>query len=150
MGQIFTGNLTSVWVNTDTTNTDPNSKSFSQVQDLSAFPSFAESTASRSVETYNAEYTYKAMGESTYQDMTLQVSYVPSVHSDLDALVDSQELVQVKVEMPDEGMVIWYLVPILPTTITLLPAPMCSHLTHWYLQVSSINLRLSCIVVTGV
>ncbi|WP_313128757.1 hypothetical protein [Pseudescherichia vulneris] len=103
MGQIFTGNLTSVWVNTDTTNTDPNSKSFSQVQDLSAFPSFGESTASRSVETYNAEYTYKAMSDSTYQDMTLQVSYVPSVHSTLDALVDSQELVQVKVEMPDEG-----------------------------------------------
>ncbi|WP_312283222.1 hypothetical protein [Pseudescherichia sp.] len=104
MGQIFTGNLTSVWLSTDTSNTDPNSKAFSKVQQLSAFPSLGESTASRSVETYNAEYTSRAMAESTYQDMTIQVSYVPSVHSTLDALVESQELVQVKVEMPDEGI----------------------------------------------
>ncbi|WP_141092937.1 hypothetical protein [Escherichia sp. ESNIH1] len=103
MGQVFTGNLASVWVCTDTNNTDPNSKSFSQVQELSGFPSFGESTSVTTLETYDSEYSARTTGDSTYADMTIQVNYVPSVHGSLDAIVDSQELVQVKVELPDEG-----------------------------------------------
>lgn len=44
MAQTFLGNLTTVWINTDTTNVDPNARTFIQVENLSAFPSFSEST----------------------------------------------------------------------------------------------------------
>jgi len=104
MGQIFTGNLTSIWVSTDTNNTDPNSSSFKQVQQLSAFPTISENTSVSTVETYRASYVSRTTGDSSYGDMTIQVNYVPSEHAVLDSMVDSQELVQVKVEMPDEGV----------------------------------------------
>lgn len=45
MAQTFLGNLTTVWINTDTTNVDPNARTFVQVENLSAFPSFSESTS---------------------------------------------------------------------------------------------------------
>lgn len=42
-------------------------------------------------------------GDSSYGDMTIQVNYVPGENTVLDSAVDSQQLVQVKVEMLDEG-----------------------------------------------
>ncbi|EPV3661017.1 hypothetical protein [Enterobacter ludwigii] len=103
MAQTFLGNLTTVWINTDTTNVDPNSRTFVQVENLSAFPSFSESTSVSTVETYNSTYTSKVAGDSSYGDMTIQVNYVPGENAVLDSAVDSQQLVQVKVEMLDEG-----------------------------------------------
>lgn len=103
MAQTFLGNLTTVWINTDTTNVDPNSRTFVQVENLSAFPSFSESTSVSTVETYNSTYTSKVAGDSSYGDMTIQVNYVPGENTVLDSAVDSQQLVQVKVEMLDEG-----------------------------------------------
>lgn len=103
MAQTFLGNLTTVWINTDTTNVDPNARTFVQVENLSAFPSFSESTSVSTVETYNSTYTSKVAGDSSYGDMTIQVNYVPSENAVLDSAVDSQQLVQVKVEMLDEG-----------------------------------------------
>jgi len=103
MAQTFLGNLTTVWINTDTTNVDPNARTFVQVENLSAFPSFSESTSVSTVETYNSTYTSKVAGDSSYGDMTIQVSYVPGENTVLDSAVDSQQLVQVKVEMLDEG-----------------------------------------------
>ncbi|MEN5024244.1 hypothetical protein ABEJ01_05090 [Enterobacter ludwigii] len=103
MAQTFLGNLTTVWINTDTTNVDPNARTFVQVENLSAFPSFSESTSVSTVETYNSTYTSKVAGDSSYGDMTIQVSYVPGENAVLDSAVDSQQLVQVKVEMLDEG-----------------------------------------------
>ncbi|CZY39697.1 hypothetical protein [Enterobacter ludwigii] len=103
MAQTFLGNLTTVWINTDTTNVDPNARTFVQVENLSAFPSFSESTSVSIVETYNSTYTSKVAGDSSYGDMTIQVSYVPGENAVLDSAVDSQQLVQVKVEMLDEG-----------------------------------------------
>ncbi|WPO93726.1 hypothetical protein SFA32_12175 [Buttiauxella sp. HR94] len=104
MGQIFTGNLTSIWVSTDTTNTDPNSSSFKQVQQVSAFPTISESTSVSTVETYRASYVSRATGDSSYGDITIQVVYDPSEHAVLDSLIVSQNLMQMKVEMPDEGI----------------------------------------------
>lgn len=103
MAQTFLGNLTTVWINTDTTNVDPNARTFVQVQNLSAFPSFSESTTISTVETYDSTYTSKVAGDSSYGDMTIQVNYVPGENAVLDSAVDSQQLVQVKVEMLDEG-----------------------------------------------
>ncbi|HDK4609203.1 TPA: hypothetical protein PSL42_000256 [Klebsiella oxytoca] len=103
MAQTFLGNLTTVWINTDTTNVDPNARTFVQVENLSAFPSFSESTSVSTVETYNSTYTSKVAGDSSYGDMTIQVNYVPGENAVLDSAVDSQQLVQVKVEMLDEG-----------------------------------------------
>ncbi|WP_343500280.1 hypothetical protein [Enterobacter hormaechei] len=103
MAQTFLGNLTTVWINTDTTNVDPNARTFVQVENLSAFPRFSESTSVSTVETYNSTYTSKVAGDSSYGDMTIQVSYVPGENAVLDSAVDSQQLVQVKVEMLDEG-----------------------------------------------
>lgn len=103
MAQTFLGNLTTVWINTDTTNVDPNSRTFVQVENLSAFPSFSESTSVSTVETYNSTYTSKVAGDNSYGDMTIQVNYVPGENAVLDSAVDSQQLVQVKVEMLDEG-----------------------------------------------
>ncbi|EOY5725077.1 hypothetical protein ACP6ZN_003618 [Enterobacter cloacae] len=103
MAQTFLGNLTTVWINTDTTNVDPNARTFVQVENLSAFPSFSESTSVSTVETYNSTYTSKVAGDSSYGDMTIQVNYVPGKNAVLDSAVDSQQLVQVKVEMLDEG-----------------------------------------------
>jgi len=103
MAQTFLGNLTTVWINTDTTNVDPNSSNFTQVKNLSGFPSFSESTTVSTVETYNGSHTYKVVGDSSYGDMTIQVNYVPGQNPVLDSAVNSQELVQVKVEMLDEG-----------------------------------------------
>jgi len=103
MAQTFLGNLTTVWINTDTINVDPNARTFVQVENLSAFPSFSESTSVSTVETYNSTYTSKVAGDSSYGDMTIQVSYVPGENTVLDSAVDSQQLVQVKVEMLDEG-----------------------------------------------
>ena len=103
MAQTFLGNLTTVWINTDTTNVDPNARTFVQVENLSAFPSFSESTSVSTVETYNSTYTAKVAGHSSYGDMTIQVHYVPGENAVLDSAVDSQQLVQVKVEMLDEG-----------------------------------------------
>ncbi|HID8740791.1 TPA: hypothetical protein ACXIV2_000310 [Enterobacter mori] len=103
MAQTFLGNLTTVWINTDTTNVDPNARTFVQVENLSAFPSFSESTSVSTVETYDSTYTSKVAGDSSYGDMTIQVNYVPSENAVLDSAVDSQQLVQVKVEMLDEG-----------------------------------------------
>ncbi|HCT4383646.1 TPA: hypothetical protein OTX90_000997 [Klebsiella pneumoniae] len=103
MAQTFLGNLTTVWINTDTTNVDPNARTFVQVENLSAFPSFSESTSVSTVETYNSTYTSKVAGDSSYGDMTIQVNYVPGENTVLDSAVDSQQLVQVKVEMLDEG-----------------------------------------------
>lgn len=103
MAQTFLGNLTTVWINTDTTNVDPNSRTFVQVENLSAFPSFSESTSVSTVETYNSTYTSKVAGDSSYGDMTIQVNYVPGENAVLVSAVDSQQLVQVKVEMLDEG-----------------------------------------------
>lgn len=103
MAQTFLGNLTTVWINTDTTNVDPNARTFVQVENLSAFPSFSESTSVSTVETYNSTYTAKVAGDSSYGDMTIQVNYVPGENAVLDSAVDSQQLVQVKVEMLDEG-----------------------------------------------
>lgn len=103
MAQTFLGNLTTVWINTDTTNVDPNARTFVQVENLSAFPSFSESTSVSTVETYNSTYTFKVAGDSSYGDMTIQVNYVPGENAVLDSAVDSQQLVQVKVEMLDEG-----------------------------------------------
>ncbi|HIE8662363.1 TPA: hypothetical protein ACXPX8_005140 [Klebsiella variicola subsp. variicola] len=103
MAQTFLGNLTTVWINTDTTNVDPNARTFVQVENLSAFPSFSESTSVSTVETYNSTYTSKVAGDSSYGDMTIEVNYVPGENAVLDSVVDSQQLVQVKVEMLDEG-----------------------------------------------
>ncbi|EPO4109113.1 hypothetical protein ACUADT_001525 [Enterobacter cloacae] len=103
MAQTFLGNLTTVWINTDTTNVDPNARTFIQVENLSAFPSFSESTSVSTVETYDSTYTSKVAGDSSYGDMTIQVNYVPGENTVLDSAVDSQQLVQVKVEMLDEG-----------------------------------------------
>ncbi|HCR5049423.1 TPA: hypothetical protein ONC24_002995 [Enterobacter kobei] len=103
MAQTFLGNLTTVWINTDTTNVDPNARTFVQVENLSAFPSFSESTSVSTVETYDSTYTSKVAGDSSYGDMTIQVNYVPGENAVLDSAVDSQRLVQVKVEMLDEG-----------------------------------------------
>ncbi|EML9044185.1 TPA: hypothetical protein N5O31_001099 [Enterobacter hormaechei subsp. steigerwaltii] len=103
MAQTFLGNLTTVWINTDTTNVDPNARAFVQVENLSAFPSFSESTTISTVETYDSSYTSKVAGDSSYGDMTIQVNYVPGENAVLDSAVDSQQLVQVKVEMLDEG-----------------------------------------------
>lgn len=103
MAQTFLGNLTTVWINTDTTNVDPNARTFVQVENLSAFPSFSESTTISTVETYDSTYTSKVAGDSSYSDMTIQVNYVPGENAVLDSAVDSQQLVQVKVEMLDEG-----------------------------------------------
>ncbi|EHN8849944.1 hypothetical protein F6R75_000156 [Enterobacter hormaechei] len=103
MAQTFLGNLTTVWINTDTTNVDPNARTFVQVENLSAFPSFSESTSVSTVETYNSTFTSKVAGDSSYGDMTIQVNYVPGENAVLDSVVDSQQLVQVKVEMLDEG-----------------------------------------------
>ncbi|MEI9855117.1 hypothetical protein [Enterobacter mori] len=103
MAQTFLGNLTTVWINTDTTNVDPNARTFVQVENLSAFPSFSESTTISTVETYDSTYTSKVAGDSSYGDMTIEVNYVPSENAVLDSVVDSQQLVQVKVEMLDEG-----------------------------------------------
>lgn len=103
MAQTFLGNLTTVWINTDTTNVDPNARTFVQVENLSAFPSFSESTSVSTVETYDSTYTSKVAGDSSYGDMTIEVNYVPGENAVLDSVVDSQQLVQVKVEMLDEG-----------------------------------------------
>lgn len=103
MAQTFLGNLTTVWINIDTTNVDPNARTFVQVENLSAFPSFSESTSVSTVETYDSTYTSKVAGDSSYGDMTIQVNYVPGENAVLDSAVDSQQLVQVKVEMLDEG-----------------------------------------------
>ena len=103
MAQTFLGNLTTVWINTDTTNVDPNARTFVQVENLSAFPSFSESTSVSTVETYDSTYTSKVAGDSSYGDMTIEVNYVPGENTVLDSVVDSQQLVQVKVEMLDEG-----------------------------------------------
>lgn len=103
MAQTFLGNLTTVWINTDTTNVAPNARTFVQVENLSAFPSFSESTTISTVETYDSTYTSKVAGDSSYGDMTIQVNYVPGENAVLDSAVDSQQLVQVKVEMLDEG-----------------------------------------------
>lgn len=103
MAQTFLGNLTTVWINIDTTNVDPNARTFVQVENLSAFPSFSESTTISTVETYDSTYTSKVVGDSSYGDMTIQVNYVPGENAVLDSAVDSQQLVQVKVEMLDEG-----------------------------------------------
>lgn len=103
MAQTFLGNLTTVWINTDTTNVDPNARTFVQVENLSAFPSFSESTSVSTVETYNSTYTSKVAGDSSYGDMTISVNYIPGENVVLDSVVDSQQLVQVKVEMLDEG-----------------------------------------------
>lgn len=103
MAQIFLGNLTTVWINTDTTNVDPNARTFVQVENLSAFPSFSESTTISTVETYDSTYTSKVAGDSSYGDMTISVNYIPGENAVLDSVVDSQQLVQVKVEMLDEG-----------------------------------------------
>ena len=103
MAQTFLGNLTTVWINTDTTNVDPNARTFVQVENLSAFPSFGESTSVSTVETYNSTFTSKVAGDSSYGDMTIQVNFVPGENAVLDSVVDSQQLVQVKVEMLDEG-----------------------------------------------
>lgn len=103
MAQTFLGNLTTVWINTDTTNVDPNARTFVQVENLSAFPSFSESTTISTVETYDSTYTSKVAGDSSYGDMTIKVNYVPGENAVLDSAVDSQQLVQVKVEMLDEG-----------------------------------------------
>ena len=103
MAQTFLGNLTTVWINTDTTNVDPNARTFFQVENLSAFPSFSESTSVSTVETYNSTFTSKVAGDSSYGDMTIEVNYVPGENTVLDSVVDSQQLVQVKVEMLDEG-----------------------------------------------
>ncbi|WP_406549374.1 hypothetical protein ACETRY_12850 [Cronobacter malonaticus] len=103
MVQTFLGNLTTVWINTDTTNVDPNARTFVQVENLSAFPSFSESTSVSTVETYDSTYTSKVAGDSSYGDMTISVNYIPGENAVLDSVVDSQQLVQVKVEMLDEG-----------------------------------------------
>ncbi|MGM5670691.1 hypothetical protein [Enterobacter cloacae] len=103
MAQTFLGNLTTVWINTDTTNVDPNARTFVQVENLSAFPSFSESTTVSTVETYDSTYTSKVAGDSSYGDMTISVNYIPGENAVLDSVVDSQQLVQVKVEMLDEG-----------------------------------------------
>lgn len=103
MAQTFLGNLTTVWINTDTTNVDPNARTFVQVENLSAFPSFSESTTISTVETYDSTFTSKVAGDSSYGDMTIEVNYVPGENAVLDSVVDSQQLVQVKVEMLDEG-----------------------------------------------
>lgn len=103
MAQTFLGNLTTVWINIDTTNVDPNARTFVQVENLSAFPSFSESTSVSTVETYDSTYTSKVAGDSSYGDMTISVNYIPGENAVLDSVVDSQQLVQVKVEMLDEG-----------------------------------------------
>lgn len=103
MAQTFLGNLTTVWINNDTTNVDPNARTFVQVANLSGFPSFSESTSISTVETYDSNYTSKVAGDSSYGDMTIEVNYVPGENAVLDSVVDSQQLVQVKVEMLDEG-----------------------------------------------
>ncbi|SAH30992.1 hypothetical protein [Enterobacter hormaechei] len=103
MAQTFLGNLTTVWINTDTTNVDPNARTFVQVENLSSFPSFSESTSVSTVETYDSTYTSKVAGDSSYGDMTISVNYIPGENDVLDSVVDSQQLVQVKVEMLDEG-----------------------------------------------
>lgn len=103
MAQTFLGNLTTVWINTDTTNVDPNARTFVQVENLSAFPSFSESTSVSTVETYDSTYISKVAGDSSYGDMTISVNYIPGENAVLDSVVDSQQLVQVKVEMLDEG-----------------------------------------------
>ncbi|BEK73761.1 hypothetical protein EATA6166_16530 [Enterobacter asburiae] len=103
MAQTFLGNLTTVWINIDTTNVDPNARTYVQVENLSVFPSFSESTTISTVETYDSTYTSKVAGDSSYGDMTIQVNYVPGENAVLDSAVDSQQLVQVKVEMLDEG-----------------------------------------------
>lgn len=103
MAQTFLGNLTTVWINTDTSNVDPNARTFVQVENLSAFPSFSESTSVSTVETYDSTYTSKVAGDSSYGDMTISVNYIPGENAVLDSVVDSQQLVQVKVEMLDEG-----------------------------------------------
>ncbi|EMM6799524.1 MULTISPECIES: hypothetical protein [Enterobacter cloacae complex] len=104
MAQTFLGNQTTVWINTDTTNVDPNARTFVQVENLSAFPSFSESTSVSTVETYDSTYTSKVAGGSSYGDMTISVNYIPGENAVLDSVVDSQQLVQVKVEMLDEGL----------------------------------------------
>ncbi|ELQ6047317.1 hypothetical protein R2200_002974 [Cronobacter malonaticus] len=104
MAQTFLGNLTTVWINTDTTNVDPNARTFVQVENLSAFPSFSESTSVSTVETYDSTYTSKVAGDSSYGDMTISVNYILGENAVLDSVVDSQQLVQVKVEMLDEGL----------------------------------------------
>lgn len=99
----FITNNTSVWINTDTLNSDPKSKGFKEVPELSGFPSFGHSTETLAIETYDSEYIEKVAGNSTYGDVTITVNWVPSKHKFLDDIVKSRQLVQMKVEIPDEG-----------------------------------------------
>lgn len=100
----FLTNLTSVYITTDTLNTDPKSKQFKEVSQLSEFPSFGSSTDTVAVETYNSTFQSKTTGNSTYADMTITVNWNPEEHAYLDSIVEQQEEIQVKVEMLDEGV----------------------------------------------
>ncbi|HDR2892883.1 TPA: hypothetical protein I4G69_003782, partial [Enterobacter asburiae] len=100
----FLTNLTSVYITTDTLNTDPKSKQFKEVSQLSEFPSFGSSTDTVAVETYNSTFQSKTTGNSSYTDMTITVNWNPEEHAYLDSIVEQQEEIQVKVEMLDEGV----------------------------------------------
>lgn len=96
-------NYTTVWINTNTLNTDPNSKAFEQVEKLASFPVVGATTQVTSIEPYNSTFMAKEVGDMSHNDVTITVNWVPSVHQFLDDLVSSGEEVQMKIEMPDEG-----------------------------------------------
>ncbi|EOM8996401.1 hypothetical protein ACNCWV_002082 [Escherichia coli] len=99
----FLTNYTSVWINNNTLNTDPNSKSFVKVEKLASFPVVGTTAQVKSIEPYNSTYLAKEVGDLAYNDVTITVNWVPSDHQFLDNLVSSGEEVQMKIEMPDEG-----------------------------------------------
>ena len=99
----FLTNYTTVWINTNTLNTDPNSKAFEQVEKLASFPVVGATTQVTSIEPYNSTFMAKEVGDMSHNDVTITVNWVPSVHQFLDDLVSSGEEVQMKIEMPDEG-----------------------------------------------
>ncbi|MEG9744413.1 hypothetical protein [Enterobacter hormaechei] len=99
----FLTNYTTVWINKNTLNTDPNSKSFEQVVKLASFPEVGTTTQVATIEAYNSTYLAKEVGDMAYNDVTITVNWVPSEHQFLDDLVSSGEEVQMKIEMPDDG-----------------------------------------------
>ncbi|ELJ9647862.1 hypothetical protein RUM78_002282 [Enterobacter hormaechei] len=99
----FLTNYTTVWINKNTLNTDPNSKSFEQVEKLASFPVVGTTAQVTSIEPYNSTFMAKEVGDMAYNDVTITVNWVPSDHQFLDDLVNSGDLVQMKIEMPDDG-----------------------------------------------
>jgi len=101
MGSIFIGNTTKLFYNSDAGNNIPNAPTYTEIDQLGAFPQVKINSSTETYETYNEEYVSVLASNKSIDSVNIVVHYVPDneSHQFLDRAFDNSTRFQIKVSL---------------------------------------------------